>query len=207
MAFSDFTYPELLPALGLTLANSPDLFAGVPDVAASPALRDTLAVNTRLAVTVNTEGARAAWLVAPVLSEFWWRYRGQISLFLGIEFAADPAAGLSGYCDFLIGRAPQQPQIVAPVVVIFEAKRDNILDRLGQCIAGMVGAARFNRRAGNAIETVYGAITTGTNWKFLHLRGNTVTLDLSEYSLAQVDRLLGILTHMVGPSPVPVAAA
>jgi hypothetical protein len=204
MAFGDFTYPEVLPALGLTLANSPDLFAGVPDVPASPALRETLAVNTRLAVTVNTPAARATWVVSPVLSEFWWRYRGQISLFHGIEFAADPAAGLTGYCDFLLGRAPQQPQIVAPAVVGFEAKRDNIHEGLGQCIAGMVGAARFNQRSGTPVEPIYGVITTGSLWKFLRLSGATVTLDLSEYAIAQVDRLLGIFTHML---PTPRTAA
>ena len=30
--------------------------------------------------------------------------------------------------------------------------------------------------------------------------------DLTEYSLTQVDRILGILVHIIGPIPQPVAA-
>lgn len=36
--------------------------------------------------------------------------------------------------------------------------------------------------------------------------GESVTFDLREYSLAPVDRILGILTHIVGPLPRPAAA-
>lgn len=91
-------------------------------------------------------------------------------------------------------------------MVIFEAKRENINEGLGQCIAGMVGAQRFNRRNNAPIDPIYGCVTTGTSWRFLRLSGTTVTLDLVEYGLNQVDRLLGILVHMLGPIPQPVAA-
>jgi hypothetical protein len=53
---------------------------------------------------------------------------------------------------------------------------------------------------------VYGVITTGTNWRFLQLAGSVVTLDLTEYPVAQAGRLLGILTHIAGPVPEPAAA-
>ncbi|HJZ60476.1 MAG TPA: hypothetical protein VKE74_36370 [Gemmataceae bacterium] len=49
-------------------------------------------------------------------------------------------------------------------------------------------------------------VTTGTAWKFLQLGGTAVTIDLTEYTLSQVDRLLGILTHRIGPVPQPAAA-
>jgi hypothetical protein len=206
MAFRDFTYPEVLRTLHLRQDNSPNLFAGAPDGKASPGLRAALEANVPLATTIHTEMARAMWMVGPVLSEFWWGYRGKISLHAGVQFDADPDAGLSGYCDFLIGKAPMLPQIVAPVIVVVEAKRDDIETGLGQCIAGMVGALRFNRREGNAIDTIYGISTTGSAWKFLKLNGAIVTYDLEEYAIAQVDRLLGILTYIIGPVPGVAAA-
>jgi hypothetical protein len=95
---------------------------------------------------------------------------------------------------------------VVPVVVAFEARRDNILDGLGQCIAAMVGAARFNQATGIPLPAVFGVITTGTNWKSLRLAGQTVASELPEYTLPQVDHILGILTHIVGPVPPAVAA-
>src|SRR5580698_8410789 len=40
---------------------------------------------------------------------------------------------------------------------------------MGQCAAEMVAARMFNQRAGSAIEVVHGAVTTGTNWRFMTL--------------------------------------
>jgi hypothetical protein len=70
----------------------------------------------------------------------------------------------------------------------------------------MVGAQRFNLRHSAPADPIYGCVTTGTAWKFLQLSGTMLTHDLAEYTLAQVDRILGILAHMVGPVPQPAAA-
>ena len=206
MAFTDFTYPEVFAQLGLRDDNALDMFAGVPDVAASATLRVVLAQNIPLATTNGTEAARSSYIVAPVIGELWSRHGGRIGAYCGVEFNADRDAGLNGYCDFLICRAPHQPRIVAPVAVVVEAKRDDIESGYGQCIAGMVGAQRFNRRQGNDIDAVYGASTTGVSWRFLRLSGSVVTLDLTEYTISQIDRLLGILTFIVGPAPGAAAA-
>lgn len=199
MAFSNFGFPDVVAQLGLTLRPSQHLFSNAPPRAASPAVRQSLEQNVQLAITINTEKARSEWMVAPVLAEFWAGYHAQIGLYSGVEFSADPEAGLTGVVDFMISNAPQVPHIVSPVAVLFEAKRDNLHDGLGQCIASMVGAWRFNQREGNAVPIVYGGMTTGSLWKFLRLIGSELTLDLREYSLAEVDKILGILAHMVGP--------
>ena len=197
MAFSDFRYPAVIRDFGLS-EGSADLF---PDVPPGPAADLVRRVGAPLAVQVNTEKARSEWMVALVLADLWDRRGRRINLHSGVEFPADPAAKLNGYCDFLIGRAPQASYVRAPVVVIFEAKRDSIPDGLGQCVAGMVGVQRFNQKEGRPIDPVYGCGTTGTSWRFLSLSGTAVTLDLTEYTIAQVDKLLGILTHIVGPPP------
>jgi hypothetical protein len=201
MAFSDFKYPAVLGELGLTETSVLDLFGHAPPVPASASLVGTLPSNVRLASGAHTEFSRSVWLVGPVLSEVWGRYNGRICLIGGAEFTADAAAKLTGVCDFLFGRYPQVSHVKAPAIVLFEAKRDSIPDGLGQCIAAMVGAQRFNRNEGHPIETVYGCVTTGVNWKFLTLTGTVVTLDQTEYSVHEVDRILGILVHMIGPIP------
>lgn len=206
MAFSDFQYPDVLARFGLTWEAAPDLFAGVPPVPPSPEFTAWFGVGAPLAVTINNEKARSEWLIAPVLGEFWRRYAGRISLFSGTDFAADPAAGLTGYCDFLICASPQRPDIVSPVVFVVEAKREDVNAGLGQCIAGMVGASRFNQARGGPAGPITGCITTGSVWKFLRLSGPTVTFDLTEYTVSQVDKLLGILTAVVGPVPVKSVA-
>ncbi|MBA4065541.1 MAG: hypothetical protein C0501_17860 [Isosphaera sp.] len=207
MAFSDFQYPAVLQQLGLTLTPAVNLFPGVPPVAPGPFLRAGQSIAPELGAAAHTELSRMIWMSGPLLGDFWTRYRGTICLIAGAEFAADPAARLTGFCDFLICRAPQQSVIFAPVLVVFEAKRDSIPDGYGQCIAAMVGAQRFNARNNTPIDPVYGCVTTGTAWKFLRLSGTTLTMDGPEYALAEADRILGILTHIVGPPPAAPAAA
>lgn len=197
MAFSDFTYPSVVTEFGLTEANA-ELFPQARPVAPSAALQAFLNTNLALAATGNTaEKARSELLVSPVLSELWSRYKGRISLYSGAELTADPDARLTGYCDFLIGRGPQLPRLIAPAIVVIEAKRDNIENGYGQCIAGMVGIQRFNRRAGQPDAPVFGGVTTGMNWKFLRLDGSVLTYDEPEYGIQPIERLLGVLSAMV----------
>ena len=57
----------------------------------------------------------------------------------------------------------------------------------------MVAAQIFNQRQGNEIPKIYGAITTGTAWQFLELEAGTAVLDLEEYSIKNLPKILGIL--------------
>jgi hypothetical protein len=65
---------------------------------------------------------------------------------------------------------------------------------LGQRIAQMVAAQIFNQRNGEAIASIYGAVTTGTDWKFLKLSDQTVWIDKRDYFINEVSQILGILT-------------
>lgn len=63
---------------------------------------------------------------------------------------------------------------------------------IGQCIAAMVAAQMLNERAQNQIAVIYGAVTSGTVWRFLTLQENTVCIDSIEYYIDCVDSILGI---------------
>lgn len=119
------------------------------------------------------------------------------SLFSGEEFEVDSDVGLTGVCDFLFSRSAEQLYITAPVVSIVEAKQEDLKGGLGQCIAIMVVAWRFNQQNQNSIATVYGAVTTGTLWRFLKLENQTVTIDLNEYSLPPFEFILGKLVQLI----------
>ena len=80
----------------------------------------------------------------------------------------------------------------SPVVVVVEAKKEDINGGLGQCIAEMVAAQIFNQKYGDE-RTVYGTVTIGTNWVFLKLDGKTVAIDLADYSISNSAKILGIL--------------
>ncbi len=75
-----------------------------------------------------------------------------------------------------------------------EAKNESIKSGLEQCIAEMVAAQLFNQRNKEAIASIYGAVTTGTDWKFLKLTDETIWIDKRDYFINEVSRILGILT-------------
>jgi hypothetical protein len=61
----------------------------------------------------------------------------------------------------------------------------------------MIGARVFNEQNEQAVEVIYGAVTTGSNWKFLRLTGSQAHVDRPEYHISQVSHVIGILKAML----------
>lgn len=197
MPYSKFTLEELKQKFNITLTGSKGKFNNLPEVAPSQILEEILEDYVPLAVAIGTEKARSEFIVAPILGAIKKQLKQQISLFSGIEFNVDTELGLNGFCDFIIGHSTQQFFIESPVIALVEAKNDNLKSGLAQCIAEMVAAQIFNQRQGNEIPKIYGVITTGTVWQFLELEAGTVVLDLQEYSVENLPKILGILISFV----------
>lgn len=202
MAYSDFTLATVRAAFDLALEENRSLFAELAGVPPSARLQIDLDENRPLAIAINSEKARSEFLIAPILTEVRRQTDSPVSLFSGVEFNVAPDRGLKGFCDYILSRSPEQYYITAPVAVIIEAKNENIVAGLGQCIAAMVAAMLFNQRSGNEVTTIYGAVTTGTNWKFITLTNAQVAIDLDEYYITQIDKILAILLQPLRPEPV-----
>jgi hypothetical protein len=200
MAFRDFTFPQVQVDLGLTVREE-DLFADVPLLDPGDEFRATLTEGIDLALAVNTEKARSEFIIAPVLLKLRRMLPGGFGLFSGVLFDVDPGRGLTGFCDFLLTRDRRQFVLSAPVVAVAEAKNDNPWNGLGQCVASMVAAREFNRKAGGPDQPVYGTSTTGSAWRFLRLVGDELTLDVREYFIDNPGKILGILRACLAPPP------
>ncbi|MCZ6677761.1 MAG: hypothetical protein O7E52_10980 [Candidatus Poribacteria bacterium] len=197
MPYNRVTLRKAEKAFQLRIDETKDLFSTVTTVKISDLLSTILEGNVPLALAINTEKARSEMILAPILVEFRKLADPPISLFSGVAFNVDKEKGLTGTCDFIISRSTEQYFITAPVIVIVEAKNDNIKNGLGQCVAEMFAAKLFNEREENGVTTIYGAVTTGDHWKFLKLEDQTVYIDLKEYYLVNVGKILGILLHMI----------
>jgi hypothetical protein len=193
MAYSDFTLAKAKATFGLTSQEGQNLFAQIPSASPSLAFSQTLNEFTTLATTIGTEKARSEFLIAPILAEVRRQLNYRIALFSGTEFNVDASRGLQGFCDFILSASEEQLYIDAPVMTIVEAKREDIISGLGQCVAAMVAAQLFNQNKEQPVPIVYGAVTSGTNWRFLMLEGTTVKIDTIEYYVNQIDQILGIL--------------
>ncbi|MEG3880895.1 hypothetical protein QT972_26380 [Microcoleus sp. herbarium7] len=201
MAYSDFKLKELVKQFDLTLKENQDLFADISEVESSEILKVALKENAALAVDINTEKARSELIIAPILLEVRRQLNYQIGLFSGSEFNVAPEKGLNGTCDFLMSLSAERLFISAPVITLVEAKKEDIKAGFGQCAAEMLAAQLFNEEEGNQIPIIYGAVTSGTVWRFLKLEGNIVSIDAIEYYLRDVGKILGILLSAIPPFP------
>jgi len=201
MPYSDFTVKKVQEVFQVQLHETTGLFAGLPKKEASPHLLETLKENVPLAASINSEKARSELIIAPILVEIKKQHKGELSLFSGVELTVDREKELSGFCDFLLSRSSEQLYVRSPIVMIVEAKNENIMSGLGQCIAEMIAAEIFNQQesdgANNIINRSYGVITSGNLWRFLKLEGRDVHIDLDDYGIKELTQILGILSAMV----------
>ena len=197
MAYSNFTLAMVRQAFNLQTVQSIGLFSETEPVEPSETLTRALAKKAPLAIAIATEKAKSELIVSEVLFELREHFEQRISLFSGIDFTVDTADKLTGICDFLVSLSPEQFELEAPVIVLVEAKNDALTSGLGQCVAEMVAAQRFNAEHGNDIPCVYGATTSGMDWLFLKLEGQQLSIDMSAYTIERCDRILGILASMV----------
>ena len=203
MAFRDFMFPQVQSQLGLRVEDG-DLFGAAPPLAVRPEFADFLRDGTSLALANSTEKAKSEFIIAPMLLELRRSLGGRFTLFSGVDWTVDRERGLNGVCDFILGRGPSQHVLQAPFTAIVEAKNDLIRTGLGQCIAAMVAAWISNEHAGLPDAAIHGAVSTGSTWKFLRLRDDVVTLDIPEYTIDNLPRVMGILRSIVestAPNP------
>ncbi|MEB3343435.1 hypothetical protein [Okeania sp.] len=193
LSYSKFTLENAKINFELTLEENQDLFPKIQPIKPSEILTTILGEYIPLATAINTGKARSELLISQILAEVRRQLNYQISLFSGTEFNVEAELGLQGYCDFLLSFSSAQYFITAPVITIVEAKNENIIRGLGQCVASMVGGQLFNQRCGNSVKVIYGAVTTGTNWKFLTLEEKIVRIDVGEYYVKEIDKILGII--------------
>ncbi|MEO1561136.1 MAG: hypothetical protein AAFS12_16440 [Cyanobacteria bacterium J06632_19] len=197
MPYSQFTIDKVKQDFGLRTVEGVRFFPeSVEPISPSPRLKGVLE-DLPWAIAVDTEKARSEVIINPVLLEVRRILNQEVSVFSGEEFNVDASVGLNGVCDFLISRSPEQLTVEAPAIVIVEAKKSDLKSGIGQCISEMVAAQRFNETRGKFINTIYGCISSGTQWRFLKLEAQTITIDLMDYSLPPVEQIVSFLVWMV----------
>ena len=179
MAYSKFTLKDVKEKFGIQVVENERLFSSetIEKAPISDYLRITLDEFAPLALSINTEKSRSEWIIAPIMAELRKELKNTVSLFSGSTFTVDEEKELDGKCDYIISLNPEQFYITAPVITIVEAKKENIVQGLGQCIATMYAADVYNKREGSPVSSVYGCVTTGTTWKFIKFSDNTAYID------------------------------
>ena len=196
MAFSDFTLKKVKSDFNIQTVENHSLFSKIAELPMSDYLAQTLKRNVPLALAINTEKARSELIIINILLEVKEQSSQKISLFSGIDFNVDKEKGLTGFCDYIISGSEEQLYLDAPVIAIVEAKNENIISGLGQCLAEMYAAQLFNQEENHDLFCVYGAVTTGDEWKFVKLENNVAYIDNDLYYISDIKKIIGILVKM-----------
>ena len=198
MPYSDFKIRQVQKQFHLNIIEKIGIFSDLAEVPLSDYFTATLEENIPLAVSINTEKARSELIVSNVLVEIRKQFDRKISFFSGVEFNVDKEQSLAGFCDFIVSLSSEQLFVEAPVIAVVEAKNENIMSGLGQCIAEMIAVQLFNQQEGNEVKHTYGTITSGISWKFLKLENDRVYVDLRDYSIeSEPKKVMGILAAMI----------
>jgi len=207
MPYSKFTFDQVRENLELEISDKFGVFTDVGEIEISDSFcEELLNEKVPLALAINTEKARSELIITPVLYELRKYEKKNISLFSGIDFNIDESKGLNGICDYIISLSREQFFLDVPIVTIVEAKNEKINSGLPQCMAEMKAAQIFNQNKGNKnIKEMFGVVTTGSNWKFLVLENNKVTIELKEYFIQDVKKILGIFHRMFESSRCPMS--
>ena len=194
MSYSDFTYHSIRRLFG-KIETQVSLFGTAAEIPPNAWLLETLERGRPFAYV--SEKARSESIVWPILLACRELLDGACSIYSGVRLDVDAEKGLKGECDFLLTRTSPEPEPNAPLVVVVEAKQNDIEGGLGQCAAQMLGAARFNEIEKQPIEPIYGCVTTGDGWQFLRLEGDRLWIDRERYYLRDLGKLLGIFVSIL----------
>ena len=197
MPYTDFSLDTIEAKIGLTTQPG-NLFPGLAPVAVPGWLTDALRRGKEVAALVS-EKARSEFLVAPILIAARELVTWPVAVFSGQRLDVDPAAGLTGECDFILARTTPVPVLRAPLLVVLEAKKADIEAGLGQCVAQMFAARQFNAARGESDRPVFGCVTTGETWQFVRLTSSDLTLHTDRLFIDNVGELLAALQVSLGP--------
>lgn len=197
MAYSDFTLKKVKFDFNLKIIENISLFSDVAEIEISDQLHKTLKRNVPLALSINTEKARSELIIINVLLELKDNFAEKISFFSGIDFTVDRERGLNGFCDYIISQSPEQLYIDIPVIAIVEAKNENIINGIGQCIAEMIAVKIYNEKEKVNLPCIYGAVTTGDEWRFIKLINELVYIDTISYYINDIKKIVSILVTML----------
>ena len=190
MAYNEFTLESAEAELGIR-AEPGELFPGLKPLPVPAWLQELLVRGMHLALI--SEKARSEFIVAPILLAVRDLSDSRVSILSGQRLDVDPVRRLQGECEFILALSEPVPMLRSPILMLVEAKKNDIEAAIGQCMAEMVAAQVYNVRAGNTMPAVCGCVTTGETWQFLRLIGTAVTIDQGRFYIDNVGGILAAL--------------
>lgn len=192
--YSSYSFKSVKKKFGLKTVRKP-LFPSLQPIQPSDLLLATLQRASKM--TIVSEKSRSEWIVAPILMEVKYLNADKMNILSGENLDVDKEQSLTGECDFIFIRDPDAETVESPIFCLVEAEKHDLTGGTGQCIAQMIGARMLNEQDGVHFPTIYGCVTTGSDWQFLKLEGQLVTLEENLKYINELPQLLGFFQQIV----------
>ena len=158
------------------------------------------AIEKAMKIGFSSEKSRSERIVSPILMELSLMNDESFTIYSGMNLNVDEATGLNEECDFMLSFSKIQDFVVTPIFAITEAKKQDIESGTIQCAAQLIAANLFNQEEGHNFKTLFGCSTTGTEWRFLKLENNVITLDTERYFITNLTKLMSVLQFILNES-------
>ncbi len=194
MNYNKFSFDRIKRRFNLNEVQK-DLFESVSPIEPSDWLKQTMEITADL--PIKTEKARTEFILMPILLELRKRMERNFTIYSGEYFNVEPREGLAGPSDIILSMGAESYSISSPVMSIVQAYKNNLDLGLGKCVAQMIAADIFNEREDNNITTIYGCVTTGEQWLFLRLEGDTIQIHPHRFFLNELTDIIGMFQSML----------
>ncbi|WP_375560555.1 hypothetical protein ACE193_23135 [Bernardetia sp. OM2101] len=194
MNYNKFSFDRIKRRFNLNEVQK-DLFEGITPIEPSEWLKQTMEITADL--PIKTEKARTEFILMPILLELRKRTERIFTIYSGEYFNVEPREGLAGPSDIILSMGAESYSISSPVMSIVQAYKNNLDLGLGKCVAQMIAADIFNEREDNNITTIYGCVTTGEQWLFLRLEGDTIQIHPHRFFLNELTDIIGMFQSML----------
>ncbi len=191
--YSKFTLSQLEARYGVSFRRGAFL-AGVPPLPVPDWLKTYLDLSSDIPSAFKSEKAISEQTIAPVMLAVRDRNRQKISVFSGEMLTHQD---LSGYCDFIVTANPVSLVPESPFIIVVEAKQQDLMSGIPQCVAEMIAARRLNEEAGLPQDVLFGCVTIGSEWLFLQYQATEVVMHSRVFYLNEVDQILGVFQWMI----------
>ena len=172
--YSSFSFKAVKKQFGLKSVKGV-LFDNLEPLQPSSWLLDSLERTSKMAIV--SEKSRSEWIVSPIMVEVKYRNSDKMNVLSGENMDAAKDQSLTGECDFIFVKDPFALTVESLIFCLVEAERNDLMGGMGQCTAQMVGAQILNEQDGVNFPAIYGCVTTGTDWQFLKLENQLITIE------------------------------
>ncbi len=192
--YSSFSFKMVKKQFGLKSVKG-IIFDDLTPIEPSNWLLDALEMSSKMAIV--SEKSRSEWIVSPIMMDIKRRNIDKMNILSGENMDASKEQSLTGECDFIFVKDPDTFNVESLIFCLVEAERHDLIGGMGQCTAQMVGARMLNEQDNVDFPMIYGCVTTGSDWQFLKLENQLVTIERNLKFINELPYLLGTFQRII----------